>query len=106
MSFSLCTDGGKTYVGRSQSYDIAWSYRRRQKVRKAGKVRLCLDSKKVKVLTVKDAHPLSHVEDTLSRLAKAEFISSLYLKNAFWQIPLDIGSREKMALTISNQPVH
>ncbi|KAH8350098.1 hypothetical protein KR084_011774, partial [Drosophila pseudotakahashii] len=58
-------------------------------VRKPGKVRLCLDSRKVNSVTVKDAYPMPFIDGILSRLPKAEFISSLDLKDAFWQSPLE-----------------
>lgn len=75
-------------------------------VRKPGKVRLCLDSRKLNSVTLKDAYPLPHIEGILSRLPKAKFISSLDLKDAFWQIPLEVSSREKTAFTIPNRPLY
>lgn len=75
-------------------------------VRKPGKVRLCLDSRKVNEVTQKDAYPLPHIDGILSRLPRAEFISSLDLKDAFWQIPLEEKSREKTAFTIPNRPLY
>lgn len=75
-------------------------------VKKPGKVRLCLDSRKVNAVTVRDAYPLPHIEGILSRLPRAEFISSLDLKDAFWQIPLDMNSRDKTAFTVPNRPLY
>lgn len=69
-------------------------------VRKPGKNRLCLDSRKVNALTVKDAYPLPHIEGLLSRLEDTHYISSVDLKDAFWQIPLEPMSRPKTAFTI------
>jgi len=66
-------------------------------VQKPGKVRLCLDSKKVNMVTTKDAYPLP---------PKANFISSLDLKDAYWQIPLDPASRDKTAFTIPGKPLY
>lgn len=57
-------------------------------VRKPGKVCLCLNSRKVNALTVKDVGEDPHIEGILSRLPRQEFTSSLDLKYAFWQIPL------------------
>ncbi|XP_044572730.1 uncharacterized protein LOC6503773 isoform X1 [Drosophila ananassae] len=75
-------------------------------VQKPGKVRLCLDSRKVNAVTVKDAYPLPQIDGILSRLPKAMFISSLDLKDAFWQIPLDPASRDKTAFTIPGRPLY
>lgn len=69
-------------------------------VRKPGKNRLCLDSRKVNALTVKDAYPLPHIEGLLSRLEDTHYISSVDLKDAFWQVPLEFNSRPKTAFTI------
>lgn len=74
--------------------------------RKPGKNRLCLDSRKLNSLTVGDAYPLPHIDGILSRLPKAEFISSLDLKDAFWQIPLDKSSKDKTAFTIPGRPLY
>lgn len=64
--------------------------------RKPGKNRLCLDSRKLNSVT----------EGILSRLPKAEFISSLDLKDAFWQIPLDESSKGKTAFTVPGRPLY
>jgi len=50
-------------------------------VQKPGKFRLCLDSRKINALTEKDAYPLPQISGILSRLPKAEFITSLDLKD-------------------------
>jgi len=75
-------------------------------VQKPGKVRLCLDSRKVNMVTTKDAYPLPQIDGILSRLPKANFISSLDLKDAYWQIPLDPASRDKTAFTIPGKPLY
>lgn len=69
-------------------------------VRKPGKNRLCLDSRKVNALTVKDAYPLPHIEGLLSRLEDTFFISSVDLKDAFWQVGLELSSRAKTAFSV------
>ncbi|XP_055840052.1 uncharacterized protein LOC129907729 [Episyrphus balteatus] len=74
-------------------------------VRKPGKNRLCLDYRKVNAKTKKDAYPLSHIEGLLSRLPDTHFISSVDLKDAFWQIPLEKSSREKTAFTVPGMPL-
>lgn len=74
--------------------------------RKPGKNRLCLDSRKLNAVTEGDAYPLPHIDGILSRLPKAEFISSLDLKDAFWQIPLDESSKGKTAFTVPGRPLY
>lgn len=75
-------------------------------VRKPGKVRLCLDSRKVNNITRKDAYPMPIIHGLLSRLPKAEFITSLDLKDAYWQIPLDPSSRDKTAFSVPGRPLY
>ncbi|XP_037899719.1 uncharacterized protein K02A2.6-like [Glossina fuscipes] len=75
-------------------------------VRKPGKNRLCLDSRKVNMVTVKDAYPLPFIDGILSRLPKAKFITGLDLKDAFWQISLDAESKEKTAFTVPGRPLY
>jgi len=75
-------------------------------IRKPGKVRLCLDSRKINSLTKKDAYPLPHIDGILSRLPKAEYITSLDLSKAFWQIPLDESSRDYTCFTVPNRPLY
>lgn len=75
-------------------------------VQKPGKVRLCLDSRKLNIVTVKNAYPLPNMDGILSRLPKAEYITSLDLKDAFWQIPLDKSSKDKTAFTVPGRPLH
>jgi transposase InsO family protein len=70
-------------------------------VRKAtGKVRLCLDSRKLNELTVKDAFPLPLINDILGRLTGTTYLSSIDLKDAFWQIELEEDAKPKTAFTV------
>jgi len=65
-----------------------------------GTYRLCLDSRKLNSLTVKDSYPLPYVSATLDKLRNAKVISSIDLRSAFWQIPLEESSKEKCAFTV------
>ena len=76
-------------------------------VRKSnGKVRLCLDARKVNSVTVKDAYPLPLIDGLLGRLHDTKYITSLDLKDAFWQIPLSEKSRSKTAFTVPGRPLY
>lgn len=74
-------------------------------VRKPGKNRLCLDYRKVNAVSKNDAYPLHPIEGLLSRVEDAVFISSIDLKDAFLQIPLEKSSREKTAFTVPGKPL-
>lgn len=75
-------------------------------VQKGEKVRICLDARRLNDVTVKDAYPLPHIEGLLSRLGDTHYISSIDLKDAFWQIPLAVSSREKTAFTVPGRPLY
>lgn len=62
-----------------------------------GRDRLCLDSRRLNSITKKSAYPLPSMSSILDSLGKAKFISSLDLKDGFWQIPLSEDSKEKTA---------
>lgn len=53
-----------------------------------GTLRLCLDSRKLNDLTVKDKFPIPNIPHMLTRIQKVKYISSIDLSKAFWQVPL------------------
>lgn len=65
-----------------------------------GEMRLCFDGRRLNSLTKRDAYPLPQVESILAKLSGACFLSSIDMKSAFWQIPLDESSCEKCAFSI------
>lgn len=71
-----------------------------------GKNRLCLDSRALNKVTTKDAYPLPLINGLLSRLGDTHFISSIDLKDAFWQIELEESSRAKTAFTVPGRPLY
>lgn len=71
-----------------------------------GKTRLCLDARKVNAETVKDAYPMPLIDSILSRLNETRFISSIDLKDAFWQIELEEDAKEKTAFTVPGRPLY
>lgn len=84
----------------------AWSSPVTLVKKSSGKVRLCLDARKVNSVTKKDAYPLPLIDALLMRLHDTKFISSLDLKDAFWQIPLAESSRDKTAFTVPRRPLY
>lgn len=65
-----------------------------------GSTRLCVDMRKVNAVTKRDAYPLPRVTTILDRLRDAKYLSSLDIKSAYWQIPLNKESKEKTAFTV------
>lgn len=83
----------------------AWSSPMRMVI-KPGKVRLCLDARKINEVTTKDAYPLPNIDGIFARLPKANIISKIDLKDAYWQIPLDEESKPITAFTIPGRPLY
>lgn len=69
-----------------------------------GKVRLVLDARALNNVTIKDAYPMPNIEGILSRLDQTYYISSIDLKDAFWQVELATNSREKTAFSVPGRP--
>ena len=65
--------------------------------RKDGKSRFCIDPRKLNARTIKDAHSLPQIEETLDCLNGAEWFISLDLKSGYWQIEME---EERKALTV------
>lgn len=65
-----------------------------------GKLRVCLDSRKLNKVTVKDSYPLPQMNRILGRIQCSRFISTVDLSDAYWQIGLDEKSKPKTSFTI------
>lgn len=73
---------------------------------KPNKVRLCLDARRVNAVTVKDAYPLPSIEGIFARLPKANLISKLDLKDAYWQVGLSDAAKPLTAFTVPGRPLY
>ncbi|XP_036347166.1 uncharacterized protein LOC118756514 [Rhagoletis pomonella] len=65
--------------------------------KKNGKWRLCVQ---LNARSVPDAYPLPRIQQILDKLRRAKYISSLDLKNGYWQISLEPNSRPYTAFTV------
>lgn len=71
-----------------------------------GEMRFCFDGRKLNSLTKRDAYPLPRVDNILSKLTGARYLSSIDLKCAYWQIPLEESSCEKTAFVIPSRGLY
>ncbi|XP_053698701.1 uncharacterized protein LOC128745649 [Sabethes cyaneus] len=62
-----------------------------------GKLRVCLDSRRINSLTKKDSYPMRNMGGIFHRLGKAKFYSVVDLKDAYFQIPLKEECRDYTA---------
>jgi len=68
--------------------------------KKTGKWRLCVDFRQINAKSIKDAYPMPRINYILEQLREARYISSLDLKDGYWQIPLKADSRRYTAFTV------
>lgn len=68
--------------------------------KKDGKPRFCVDFRRVNKVTKKDAYPLPQVNATLDKLRGAKYLSTIDLKNGYWQVPLTEESKPITAFTV------
>jgi hypothetical protein len=71
-----------------------------------GSHRFVVDFRKVNAVTKRDAYPLPRVTSILDRLRQARYLSSLDIKSAYWQIPLQKESKERTAFTIPGRGLY
>lgn len=69
----------------------------------SGKIRLCLDARKLNSVTLKDAYPQQQINRILGRLRGTKVLSSIDFSDAFLQVPLDEESQCKTAFAISGR---
>lgn len=65
--------------------------------------RFCVDYRKLNGVTQKDAYPLPYVSATLDKLRDAQYLSSLDIKSAYFQVPLSEASKPLTAFTVPNR---
>ena len=66
--------------------------------KKDGRLRFCVDFRRLNALTTKDVYPLPRVDDILDALGNAKYFSTLDLASGYWQVPLDDDARPKQLL--------
>lgn len=64
------------------------------------KIRLCLDSRKLNLVSEGCQYPLPYISRILGRIRGTKFLSTIDLSDAFWQIPLEQNSRPKTAFVV------
>lgn len=71
-------------------------------VRKSnGKIRVCLDSRRINAITKKDSYPMRDMKGIFHRLESAKYFSVIDLKDAYFQIPLKEECRDLTAFRTS-----
>lgn len=74
--------------------------------KKDGTRRFCVDFRKINKVTKRDAYPIPYVSAILDRLRDCKYLSSIDLKSAYWQVPLEESSKEKTAFTVPGRGLY
>ena len=67
--------------------------------KKDGRIRLCVDYRKLNTRTVRDAFPLPRIEESLDVLRKAKYFTSLDLMSGYLQVQVAHKEQQKTAFT-------
>ena len=73
--------------------------------KKDGSYRPCVDYRKLNDVTVKDAYPLTRIDDGLQFLRGAKYFTTIDLKSGYWQLQVAEADRDKTAF-ISRYGIH
>ncbi|KAL7289969.1 hypothetical protein TKK_0015702 [Trichogramma kaykai] len=71
--------------------------------KKQGEYRFCINFKKINEVSEKDVYPLPQIEAILNKLRAVKYISTIDLKNGYWQVPLAENSKQYTAFTVSGR---
>ena len=56
--------------------------------KKDGKLRMCVDYRKLNAVSRLDSYPMPRIDELIDQLGKAKFISTLDLAKGYWQLPV------------------
>ena len=65
--------------------------------KKDGKLRFCIDYRKLNTITKRDVYPLPRIDDSLAALKRGIIFSTLDLHAGYWQIPMSEKDKDKTA---------
>lgn len=71
-----------------------------------GAYRFCIDFRRLNQATERDAYPLPQINFIIEKLKEARFISTLDLKQGYWQVPLSVESRPLTAFTVPGKGLY
>ena len=70
--------------------------------KKDGGTRFCVDYRKLKSVTRKDAYPLPRIDDTLDTLQESMWFTTLDLANGYWRVEVEKRDQHRTAFSTPN----
>ena len=70
--------------------------------KKDGSTRFCVDYRRLNLLTTKDAHLLSRIDDSMRLLGNQQWFSTMDLASGYWQVAMFLEAKRKVAF-ITNE---
>src|ERR1044071_2762271 len=67
--------------------------------KKDGKIRFCVDFRKINSITKKDKYPLPNIEEIMDLLGNAQWFSTMDLASGYWQVKIADEDIEKTAFS-------
>lgn len=67
--------------------------------KKDGTMHMCVDYRRLNVVSLSDAYPMPRVEDLIDGMGRAKFITTLDLARGYWQVPVAEGAKHLTAFT-------
>ena len=83
--------------GQIEPSDSTWASPVVLVMKKDGSTRFCVDYRRLNSLTVKDAHPLPRIDDSLRLLGNQQWFSSMDLASGYWQVAMSPEAKKKAA---------
>lgn len=65
--------------------------------KKDGTLRMCVDYRRLNSVSQADAYPMPRIDDSIDRLGKAKYITTIDWTRGYWQVPVAEASRPKTA---------
>ena len=65
--------------------------------KKDGSQHMCVDYRKLNVITIGDPYPLPHIEELINGIGASKFITTLDLTKGYYQVPVAPEHKEKTA---------
>ena len=86
--------------------DSAWSSTIVCVTKKVGSIGVCCDYRKLNDVTIKDAHPIPPINESIDALSDVKYFCSLDLALGYNQVPMHPESRDNAAFCTRNGLYH